>query len=340
MKNLDFNVSQGGRYNNRVDSVVDIIRPRPKKDMTHEISSTTSCTSHESDHARYENATDIQNNYTRIPKNSPAIDDRQISTWGRNFQNSSSSKKRKYRIPYPREKRSSTFDRLFQSTFEHLPLPSLHNIPPTTTLEMKLAKTIIVQKKEVSHSLSSRGEILHLRSTPSNTFEHLPLASIPSQHSLLSALHNSGNVSKHSLTFHLFDEKNDPTRSSNRPLKSDHQPCHASGAEARYRGGETWLAYLATRWTARRSRRAGGCIYEGARLGEASVIGIDVPRRRSASSREHERVLTAAGLDGLAVRRESGGYVLVTREALARWPAIEETWWLSDNLGIRNLSNR
>lgn len=46
------NVSQGGRYNNRVDSVVDIIRPRPKKDMTHEISSTTSCTSHESDHAR------------------------------------------------------------------------------------------------------------------------------------------------------------------------------------------------------------------------------------------------------------------------------------------------
>lgn len=118
------------------------------------------------------------------------------------------------------EKRSSTFDRLFQSTFEHLPLPSPHNIPPTTTLEMKLAKTIIVQKKEVSHSLSSRGEILHLRSTPSNTFEHLPLASIPSQHSLLSALHNSGNVSKHSLTFHLFDEKNDPTRSSNRPLKS------------------------------------------------------------------------------------------------------------------------
>lgn len=80
MKNLDFNVSQGGRYNNRVDSVVDIIRSRPKKDMTHEISSTTSCTSHESDHARYENATDIQNNYTRIPKNSPAIDDRQIPT--------------------------------------------------------------------------------------------------------------------------------------------------------------------------------------------------------------------------------------------------------------------
>lgn len=225
-------------------------------------------------------------------------------------------------------------------------LSNIFHFPPLTTFlrrrlsRWNLQKRSSSKKKEVSHSLSSRGEILHLRSTPSNTFEHLPLASIPSQHSLLSALHNSGNVSKHSLTFHLFDEKNDPTRSSNRPLKSDHQPCHASGAEARYRGGETWLAYLATRWTARRSRRAGGCIYEGARLGEASVIGIDVPRRRSASSREHERVLTAAGLDGLAVRRESGGYVLVTREALARWPAIEETWWLSDNLGIRNLSNR
>lgn len=240
-------------------------------------------------------------------------------------------------------------------------------------MRTKLPKFIIVQKKKISHSLSSQEEILHLRSTLSKHFR-TSSTSLPSQHSSdddsrdetckndhrpkkrsitflilarrdpppsidsfkhfrtsptcldplttsphnIPALHNSGNVSKHSLTFHLFDEKNDPTRSSNRPLKSDHQPCHASGAEARYRGGETWLAYLATRWTARRSRRAGGCIYEGARLGEASVIGIDVPRRRSASSREHERVLTAAGLDGLAVRRESGGYVLVTREALAR----------------------
>lgn len=65
-------------------------------------------------------------------------------------------------------------------------------------------------------------------------------------------------------------------------------------------------SYLATRWTAKRCRRA-GCIYEGASLEEASLVDIDGPRRRFASSREHERVLTAVGLAGSVVRRESEG---------------------------------
>ena len=96
-------------------------------------------------------------------------------------------------------------------------------------------------------------------------------------------------------------------------------------------------SYLATRWTASRSRRA-GCIYEGASLEEASVIGIDVPRRRFASSREHERVLTAAGLASSAVRRESEG----TCWSLGRRWRDDQTSRkrdrLSTNLDVRNLS--
>lgn len=73
------------------------------------------------------------------------------------------------------------FDRLFQNTFQHLPLPSRspHNIPfnddsRDETSKKRSSSKEKKRRKEVSHSLSSQGEIPHLRSTPSNTFQHPP----------------------------------------------------------------------------------------------------------------------------------------------------------------------
>lgn len=73
------------------------------------------------------------------------------------------------------------FDRLFQNTFQHLPLPfrSPHNIPfnddsRDETSKKRSSSKEKKRRKEVSHSLSSQGEIPHLRSTPSNTFQHPP----------------------------------------------------------------------------------------------------------------------------------------------------------------------
>lgn len=133
------------------------------------------------------------------------------------------------------------FDRLFQNTFQHLPLPfrSPHNIPfnddsRDETSKKRSSSKEKKKRKEVSHFLSSRGEIPHLRSTPSNTFQHPPtsLTTFPlCPHSTT----RPTTFSKHSPTFHLFDEKKkndskdprlDPrTRASQ---IRDHEPCHAS----------------------------------------------------------------------------------------------------------------
>lgn len=248
--------------------------------MTHEISSTTSCTSHESDHAQC--GRKFQNNCVQNPKNGPA--DRQIRT----------------------------------------------------RVEMKLSKIIIIQKNNVSHSLSSQADP---RSTLSNTFEHLPLLprmtppemKLPktiiavrrkyrilakrssildrllqtlSNISHFSALHNSSNVFLQTPsnvplvrgkkeTFHATPH---PTRSSSRTP--------SVSRERRRRN----LAGLPGYQVDSEAESPGRVHLRGCKAeGSVGRSGIDVPRRRSASSREHERVLTAAGLDGLAVRRESEG---------------------------------
>lgn len=73
------------------------------------------------------------------------------------------------------------FDRLFQNTFQHLPLPfrSPHNIPfnddsRDETSKKRSSSKEKKKRKEVSRSLSSQEEIPHLRSIPSNTFQHPP----------------------------------------------------------------------------------------------------------------------------------------------------------------------
>ena len=85
------------------------------------------------------------------------------------------------------------FDRLFQNTFQHLPLSSRspHNIPfnddsRDETSKKRSSSKEKKRRKEVSRSLSSQGEIPHLRSFP--TSSHFP-HNIPS----LSALHNSAH---------------------------------------------------------------------------------------------------------------------------------------------------
>lgn len=177
------NVSQGGRYNNRVDSVVDIIRPRPKKDMTHEISSTTSCTT-------VTRATTLEKT-RRIfkiitlesQKKWPLIIKFQLEDEA--CKNHRLKKRGKGEILF-------IFDRLFQNTFQHLPLPSPHNIPfnddsRDETSKKRSSSKEKKRRKEVSRSLSSQGEIPHLRS-----FKHFPTSShFPHNIPSLSALHNS-----------------------------------------------------------------------------------------------------------------------------------------------------
>lgn len=125
------------------------------------------------------------------------------------------------------------------SNIFHFPSDPLTTSPSTMILETKLPKNDHRPKKkkkrkEVSRSLSSQEEIPHLRSIPSNTFQHPPtsLTTFPlCPHSTT----RPTTFSKHSPTFHLFDEKKkndskdpqlDPrTRASQ---IRDHEPCHAS----------------------------------------------------------------------------------------------------------------
>ena len=146
------------------------------------------------------------------------------------------------------------FDRLFQNTFQHLPLPfrSPHNIPfnddsRDETSKKRSSSKKKKKRKEVSRSLSSQEEIPHLRSIPSNTFQHPPtsLTTFPlCPHSTT----RPTTFSKHSPTFHLFDEKKKTIpRIHNsilelEPLKSEtmNRVTRASNAEEKP-GWLTWL---------------------------------------------------------------------------------------------------
>lgn len=129
------------------------------------------------------------------------------------------------------------FDRLFQNTFQHLPLPfrSPHNIPFNDDSRDETSKKRSSSKEKKKKKRSITFLILARRDPPSSidSFKHFPTSShFPHNIPSLSALHNSA---KHSPTFHLFDEKKkndskdpqlDPrTRASQ---IRDHEPCHAS----------------------------------------------------------------------------------------------------------------
>lgn len=142
------------------------------------------------------------------------------------------------------------FDRLFQNTFQHLPLSSRspHNIPfnddsRDETSKKRSSSKEKKRRKEVSRSLSSQGEIPHLRSFP--TSSHFP-HNIPS----LSALHNSAhNVFQTFPNIPLVRRKKKKTipRIHNsilelEPLKSEtmNRVTRASNAEEKP-GWLTWL---------------------------------------------------------------------------------------------------
>lgn len=181
------NVSQGGRYNNRVDSVVDIIRPRPKKDMTHEISSTTSCTT-------VTRATTLEKT-RRIfkiitlesQKKWPLIIKFQLEDEA--CKNHRLKKRGKGEILF-------IFDRLFQNTFQHLPLPfrSPHNIPFNDDSRDETSKKRSSSKEKKKKKRSITFLILARRDPPSSidSFKHFPTSShFPHNIPSLSALHNS-----------------------------------------------------------------------------------------------------------------------------------------------------
>lgn len=226
------NVSQGGRYNNRVDSVVDIIRPRPKKDMTHEISSTTSCTT-------VTRATTLEKT-RRIfkiitlesQKKWPLIIKFQLEDEA--CKNHRLKKRGKGEILF-------IFDRLFQNTFQHLPLPSRspHNIPFNDDSRDETSKKRSSSKEKKKEE--KKYHVPYPREERSPIFDRLlqtlsNILPLPSQHSLFVRTPQLGQrFSKRSPTFHLFDEKKkndskdprlDPrTRASQ---IRDHEPCHAS----------------------------------------------------------------------------------------------------------------
>lgn len=180
------NVSQGGRYNNRVDSVVDIIRPRPKKDMTHEISSTTSCTT-------VTRATTLEKT-RRIFKIITLESQKKwplIIKFQRSLQKSSSKKTRERRDPFHLR---STVSKHFPTSSTSVPIPSQHPLQRWFS-RWNFQKTIIVQRKK-KKKRSITFLILARRDPPSSidSFKHFPTSShFPHNIPSLSALHNSAH---------------------------------------------------------------------------------------------------------------------------------------------------
>lgn len=181
------NVSQGGRYNNRVDSVVDIIRPRPKKDMTHEISSTTSCTT-------VTRATTLEKT-RRIFKIITLESQKKwplIIKFQRSLQKSSSKKTRERRDLFHLR---LTVSKHFPTSSTSVPIPSQHPLQRWFS-RWNFQKTIIVQRKK-KKKRSITFLILARRDPPSSidSFKHFPTSShFPHNIPSLSALHNSANV--------------------------------------------------------------------------------------------------------------------------------------------------
>lgn len=91
------------------------------------------------------------------------------------------------------------FDRLFQNTFQHLPLPSRspHNIPFNDDSRDETSKKRSSSKEKKKKKRSITFLILARRDPPSSidSFKHFPTSShFPHNIPSLSALHNSANV--------------------------------------------------------------------------------------------------------------------------------------------------
>lgn len=90
----------------------------------------------------------------------------------------------------------------------------VHRWSSNSNLRTKLPKFIIVQKKKISHSLSSQEEILHLRSTLSKHFR-TSSTSLPSQHSSSDdsrdeTCKNDHRPKKRSITFLILARRDPP----------------------------------------------------------------------------------------------------------------------------------